>query len=354
VKNKFVIRELKADSDYAGLAVLLSKYFPLYSASRMNWFYIDQKNKPYTCLAFDKKEKRLVGSGSIYKKKFLFNKNQKCIGQAVDFAIDEELRVFGPAVQIQRCLIQEVERGGEVDVLLATPGKHAHGVFRRVGYQSLGNVLQLRKVIKVAPYMVNRFVSNKHVSNILSRMLDRCLLTYQSLMLKVVTRGIWLDHKDRFDEKFDKLWNKCKSNNLIIGDRSSNLLNWRNSRCTGINYKIITFIRHGEDDLVGYIVYTIEESCAKIMDLLVDKANKNLKQIMPLFIKKMREQGLSTISMNMLECNPLLALLEKEDFKINTTDLSVLIYSSQGLTNSETDFLHNPCNWYLLDNDLDL
>jgi hypothetical protein len=72
---------------------------------------------------------------------------------------------------------------------------------------------------------------------------------------------------DLFDERFDILWKKASKQFNMNGERSSKFLNWRYKQSYLHDYKIFCILDDGKE-LVGYIVYSVEDSICFVSDML--------------------------------------------------------------------------------------
>ncbi len=81
-------------------------------------------------------------------------------------------------------------------------------------------------------------------------------LIYKERRIKINKPYIFKEIKE-FNEDFDILWEKIKTNNPIMTKRDSKFLNWRIKNHPKNHYK--TFGAYLEDELVGYMIVKVEE-----------------------------------------------------------------------------------------------
>jgi len=194
------IQEHKED-----IVKLRERNLSLYFKNRFEWLYY--KN-PYgttkTWLAAESDKNRVIACGSVYPRKLFMDKDELRLGIAIDFAVDKEFRVFGPALKIQRHIIKHLNNSN-LDVIFALPDKAAKGVFRRAGYLEISKASTFIKILR-SSNKIHKFLRISFLTNIISSLLDYFLMAYDLLEFRFLNvQPMHIEQSNYFDERVDKL-----------------------------------------------------------------------------------------------------------------------------------------------------
>src|SRR5262249_42112543 len=108
---------------------------PGYHARKYDWNYRANSLGPGRCwllLAGN----TVVGTAGLSRRRFRLNGGPIDVGLASDFAVDREHRCFQPALMLQKAVLSSLTH--DTNLIYGLPNQSAIGVFRRLGYQSLG------------------------------------------------------------------------------------------------------------------------------------------------------------------------------------------------------------------------
>lgn len=156
---------------------------------------------------------------------------------------------------------------------------------------------------------------------------------------------------ERFDDRFDNLWDVARNNYSIIGYRDKKQLNWRYVDKPDSNYSIVSYVHAG--NLIGYLVFKQYNEELQIVDILT--ANTDANDGLTLVLEVVRlaiEMKLKSVSMWLNLNTPLHRELEKYGF-IN--DAPVTYFGARLLTESiQESHVFNMRNWYITMGDSDV
>lgn len=321
---------------------------------RFNWFYEQNPAGPAkTWLTFENNNKQdIIGCGSLYPRLIKINGKDIRIGIAADFAINKNHRVFGPALKIQRVISGSSNTAG-FKFVFAFPNNASKGVFSRVGYRVVGQVTNWNKLLNVEQKISN-YIKIKVFTSLLGFLINQViwLLDFRHQFFKPLT--MVTETLDACDERFDTLWSRAQSNFNIIGERSSAYLNWRYIKWKGDQYKLFCLFNKEKSDLMGYLVYNVQDKIALVRDIFTIDFNKTPDYLLVEFFKQMRKDRLSSISITYLGSQVFKDKLKKFNFFERETKRSCMIFLNKGCDENLKRKVLEENNWFLLDGEMDL
>ena len=157
------------------------------------------------------------------------------------------------------------------------------------------------------------------------------------------------------DERFDKLWDRAKSQYRIVGERSSSYLNWRYTSFKTRHYSYYCLTEKPEAELVGYIVFSVEAKNISIADLFVaDPDGKAWEHLLVGFAAQMRKEGAQSLVISYFGTAAFEQRLQRLGFFRRTRLCTLLVYSDPDLPKEFTQTVYDRENWFLLDGEMDI
>lgn len=161
MSSSYLIKDFHCQEDeaiYQDLINLLIEYEVEKPEVFYRWLYKSSYTRENLVTKLVYHEDQLIGFGSL----LVINLGQLKIGSLVNLYISIEHRVLGPALMLQRALIEAGHKGHRCDFLVAKPNKKALIVFKRLGYRDTGKMK--RYVILVNP--LSRLTKNAFLLNL--------------------------------------------------------------------------------------------------------------------------------------------------------------------------------------------
>jgi hypothetical protein len=154
-----------------------------------------------------------------------------------------------------------------------------------------------------------------------------------------------------FDNRFEKFWKKVSEQFNIIGERTTDFLNWRYKQSPSNDYKIFC-IFDDKDDIIGYIVfYFIKGNILHIVDMLYIKSEEIIDLLLSEFMVYARSIKMGAIVIRYLGDNLLEKKFKKFNFlKIRKDETNLVIFETNSTSNS---YLLNKENWHFFIGDTD-
>ncbi|MBI5586778.1 MAG: GNAT family N-acetyltransferase [Deltaproteobacteria bacterium] len=346
--SKYIIEKADPGRDKKELLPLLQRNLEGISEERFTWNYL---KAPVVCLtARDGSSGELVGTCAIFLRDIYVGGKQCRAGIAGDFAVDKKHRTFGPALMIQKALLASL--GAErVDFTYSIPNPLSEPLLVRLGYKEIGKYHRYVKLLK-AEYRENRNILPSPLKGIASGLTDFTLKTLSKEFRYRRPESVTVETPVSFDGRFDALSAAAGKKLGIVGARDSKFLHWRYKESSYRDYRVFA-VTAEKGSLTGYIVYYIDENVAYIADMLCDRDIKNaVKTLLSEFCIQMRKDSVGSVSIRYLGASSVEAQIKGMNFfedKRNETRVYVFCPPSQ----TESGFILNSENWYILEGDND-
>jgi hypothetical protein len=280
---------------------------------RFEWIYRENPDGPATTWVARPTggADSMVGCASLYPRLFWFRNEEIPVGTGCDFAVAKDHRVFGPALSLQRSLVNNSLNDG-FRFLLVRPDRPSIGLFRRVGYRRYREVERWVKVLRPERYAED--INNSQLVVALSRVAAKGLEALDQafrapLLLDLLrTRTEIIDHPD---ERFDALWAEASSQYTLTEVRSSTYLRWRYDTIPIQRNQFFCLTSRSRDRLLGFVVFSVEDNIVNIEDLFARDTGRSMDCLLVEFIHAMHQEGMSAISVVFLDSRALKTKLKR-------------------------------------------
>jgi len=337
-KNKEIIKNL------------LKKNVKDASTKRYEWNYEKSEYGNAQCwLVKSNNSESFIGSAALFPRRIYLDSEPIYVAIAGDFAINKEHRAFGPALRLQKEIQKSIKKN-KFKFIYGTPNKLSRKLFFRIGYQEIGKYKRYVKILKTE-YVPKEYLPKSLRFKIPSKIIDLIIkiISYENRYKK--KSEYYIENLKYFDKRFDSFWKKVLNQYNIIGERTSNFLNWRYIKSPSQNYKIFC-ISNKKKEISGYIVYYFNDNICHIVDILYEKSEDILKTLLAEFIINVKTKNIGSIVVRYLGDSFLEDKLKKFNFFENKKeDANVMIYGD--FLSSKSDLL-NGNNWHFLTGDSDV
>jgi len=227
-------------------------------AGKTMWFF-----------AIDKKSNDLAGTISLMPKELILDGRTIRVGILGDLMVGKRYRVFGPALSLIKAAITNIKSLG-LEFIYTIPNNESKKVLERIGFLDIDSLYYLVRPLRLQNYF------EKYANPFFAKMIT----PFVELGIRVFSRELFTSTKGFFEEfskaneLFDLLWEKIKTKQIgIIGEHSSEYINWRYFQNPLYKFKALTYKEHKEGLLLGYVFYTIYDSKLEIFN--ITSVNKN-------------------------------------------------------------------------------
>lgn len=324
---------------------------PKLSKDCFDWVY---KNSPYgpakTVLAQCVATGEYVGCAGIYPKILNVGGKQIKAGVLINFAVDQKHRVFGPAMLIQKEILNAY-LSKDFDLILGYPNKSSEGVFRRLGYSFIGEGDYWSKVLEWRS-KIRSVIKVKIAVDVLGTGLNFfCRLFEIFNKIKIGSRDT-VRILSELPQNFDSLRAISQKNHYVIGITNTEYLRWRYQGAKNASFKFFS-LYNKEKELCAYIVYIQEAGTVTIFDLFAVDFEKS-KYILALFVDRMRQFKNKSITMVYVGDGSIKRVLKQLGFLRRKDKRSLLVSCGNVFTEQEKANLLLLRNWHMSDGELDL
>jgi len=325
--------------------------------ARFRWLY-DQNpaGAASTWLGVHGPTDEVIGCGSFAPRRMWVDGQLLDAGILADFAVAKNHRTAGAAIAIQRAVSKGAGPAG-LAFLLCYPNDAALPIFKRVRYKPVGEAGTWVKPLH-AEYKLREHLPSPRLAKLAAYPVDaglwaRDLPTFARSPRPYRTRLV-----DRADQSFDQLSDRARPG-FITGERSSAYLNWRYADFTSATYRFFCLhrptmrLRAEHGDLLGYVVYEIQDNRVFVADLFCDY-ERDTSLLLHAFAARMRRAGHYSISLSYFGSRFLADELEAQHFIPRPDKRHLLVLFDKQTPEPLARALTDPERWLMADGELDL
>lgn len=324
---------------------------------RLRWFYEENpEGAPETSLVLENGTQEIVGCGSFYPRAMVVDEKMWRVGILSDFAVTPAHRLAGPAVILQRSLINSHRLAG-VDFLITYPNRNAESIFKRVGYKVIGGTTTWVKVLR-SRREVSKRVKSSLMRNLVAGAIDTGLAFLDVVRhLKAnrnETRKLVARSADAPDQRFEELAESTERQHRIEGVRSVAYLDWRYRRFHSNTYRFFYLEEAVTRRIAGYLVYTTKDGDVTIADLLTEGRGPIVERLLIEFAAFQRRAGSSSIRATYIGADEFGERLKALGFIQRPNQRSLLAYFGADTPAELKETVLEKKNWLMFDPELDI
>lgn len=291
---------------------------------RFEWMQDNPAGPAIWFFAFEENKNELVGTISIMPREMVLNGKIIKVGIVGDFMVSNHYRVFGPALSLQKIVLESMSKYG-LDYVYTVPNQASLKMNQRAGYVNSVKLVHLVKPVHSSHYLQKYL--NEKMSAYIGYILD--------FVLKIFSKESWLFSTDHFDEikivngSFDTLWDETqKLETGLIGNHSAEFIDWRYLKNPKLGFRIIALRNKAEGVLLGYVVFSIIDGRVDIYDLIsLKKSYKN--KLLRKVIHVARRQKCQAIYIRLVEDSLDICNVRKFMFFNARNDISVFVFGEE-------------------------
>lgn len=343
----YTVTEPHPTRDRNAILDLWRANLPMATGDRYAWLYETGPGKNW--LAADDSG-AAIGSTGLMLRNFCLSGRQVRVGQAIDLNVVPEHRSVGPALKLQRSLIDSTRTDG-IPLVYAVPSKNADPIMRRIGYKVVGKIGRWVKPLRSEYKLREKLPLGPFVR-------PASFIVDQALRLKSAERGyrraaaIEVEIAPRFDERFDRLWSRAAPQFQIAGERTSDYLNWRYGSCPDVKYRTFC-LTDGNRELKGYVVYCEDsEGFAAISDFLFS-SEQSFEILLAEFLQHLRIERKKAASLFYFGTSRVTATLRRFGFCERHTERQLYVFVDRHCDPAELPRLMDRESWFFTKADSD-
>ena len=296
-------------------------YLPGTPPGRYEWMLENPAGPAIWFFAFEESKNELVGTISIMPRDMLLHGKSIKAGIVGDFMVSTDYRVFGPALTLQKVVLEAMSDHG-FNYVYTVPNQASLKMNQRAGYVNAVKLVHYVKPVRISQYL-KKFLNDK-LSIFIGAVLDFCLRMFSKE--SYVFFGGYFDERKSADASFDVIWDEVKKLQAdLIGDHSAEYINWKYFNNPVSEFRLITLRSKKDEALLGYIIFSVVDGKLEIYDILALKQsykNKLLKRV----IQVARREKCQAVYIRMLENSSDLKNVRGFLFFDAKNDISVLAF----------------------------
>jgi hypothetical protein len=319
-----VIREGDLEADAEAIATALKLYLtPLADHARFDWLY---KRNPHgqvrVWLAFEGNS-QLVGTAAAFPRRAYMAQEQKEAWVFGDFCVSDRYRSLGPAIALQRQLLQAAS-ANRVFVSYDFPSPAMAAVYKRLKIEPASRMIRLAKMLRM---------DRKAPKWLRDGMLGGVLTSAGNAFLRVTSCRGSIDPtietslvKGKCGSEFDALAdNETKKFGFCV-QRSSDYLNWRYLENPYKAHEIMTATREG--NLLAYVIFSQSGQDGELVDLFGVDDDSVIGRLINEVVELFRCRDAITVSAELIAAHPWRRVFKKFGF-YPREDKPFVLYTSK-------------------------
>ncbi|MBC7817533.1 MAG: GNAT family N-acetyltransferase [Planctomycetaceae bacterium] len=299
------------------LLALWNRNLPDASRDRFEWLY--GTGRADGLLLGDR---QIIGGAGLMRRRFAIAGQVIEGGAAIDLNVDAEQRSVGPAMTLARAVMKLADENG-VSCLYGFPIPRAAGVLKRCGYRQLGEMSNWTMLLR-SEAKLRGVLRSSLAAKLAAPLVDIGLRWKSSESTWRLPQQVMVETPVTFDERFNRLWRTAAQRFGVLGERSSDYLKWRFTKCPELKYECFALTGRGSGELLGYVVWYRSEESICIADLLaVDDSATEL--LLAEFTRQARRQRADAIRLSCFAAPQFYAQLEAVGFSRRKDSYPVLV-----------------------------
>jgi hypothetical protein len=301
---------------------------------------------------------RVVGMAALFPVELWIEGEAVLGGIPGDLAVDRAHRGLGPALALQRALLEALPPNG-LHFAYGTPNRFSDPVTERAGYAEVGQLTRFVKVLKagvLARAAVRRSALARLVFTLAPYTVDPVLSVLSRERLHRRPAHIRVEHPERFDERFLGVFDEISRQHRITPQRTPELLNWKYEKGgegeRAGTYSILA-LTEGGTKVLGYMVYETRDRVRSVHDIGFMPSRFAVDMLLSEFILEARRQEIEAISLLYLGPDSLLTRRLRWFGFVRRTERARLRVFVPDAASLAVD-LRDKDNWFFLGGDTDI
>lgn len=319
---------------------------------RIRWLYERNPEGPPTTVVIDDGGRDgVVGCASLVPRRVRLGGREARVGIACDLAVERRHRSAGPALMLQRALLEAAKRE-RYDFIWGYPNKNALPIIKRMGYVLVGESTSWVRPLRTEPFLQR--VAPAPAASLGGPLLDAALDLAEGAASLALAFGYEGARLRPADERFDRLWERGRGAYDITGVRDAAFLRWRYDEFPVARHHTFSLTSRRSGDLAGFVIYrSLGAGRAHVADLFCGQPARQLEALLLCLVRALRSEGYASVALDLIADERLSARLRRLGFLRRPQARSFVIHPL-GLKGAELEAVADPRRWYIIDGDLDV
>jgi len=325
------------------IAFLHDNLTPESNDARFNWLYLDSPNGRARAWMAISESGRTIGMAAAFPRSFWASGKVEQVWVLGDFSIHPDYRSLGPALQLQRAILESLSNTSYAVYDFPSPTMMA--IYRRLGAPLPGKHVRHVKLIRSDEH-VQKWIRRPFLASCISSILN--VLLYALQFSRYFAGGVEFSlHEGPFGKEFEMTNGFVASGHRLQGYRSADHLNWRYLRHPFKKYLVV--VARKQMQLIGYGILEINQHGATFAELYTKEMPNIVAGIVLYAASVLRKTRISSISMPLLENCHLVPLLRSAGFYPRES-VPVIAHATSAAKCTSDDMFHIK-NWFLVHGD---
>jgi GNAT superfamily N-acetyltransferase len=339
----YTVRAADLVADRPHILRVWEESLPSATADHYTWVYERNPFGPVSTWVLEADDD-VVGTATVMPRTLIGMGRRWRAGVTVDFAVAAGHRTVGPALMLQKALLQACRDEG-FDVIYGFPVQAASRVQSRAGFTALGRAAELRKTLRSADALTHRFGAMARVA---APFVDAALRIADVLQRPSPRAPYRFAELSTFDARFDDFWDRLRHTMPLTSDRTSAYLNWRYAQCPHDAYHTLVMESSTGDRIHGFAVWSVRHGEFLIADVIAEDA----AALMSALVDRARSLGATAMSSRSFGAALLTDVQRHCGFKLGESGRDAVMFVPAGGECAQR--LADRGNWYLLRGDTDV
>jgi predicted N-acetyltransferase YhbS len=318
---------------------------------RIRWLYDQNPEGPPTTVVIEDDRDGVVGCASVMPRRVRVAGREARAGMLCDLAVARRHRVGGPALMLQRALI-EAARRARYDFVWGYPNKNSLPICKRVGYTAVAESSSWVRPLRTAPFL--RHYARPAAARAGGALLDASLALVEGGAALALAAGREGAHEARFDGRFDALWERGAPAYGVTGARDAAFLRWRYEAFPSARHYTFGLTSRRSGALTGFVTYRgLGGGRAGVVDLFCDDPARELDALLLRYLGAMRAAGYGSIVLDLIADERFYARLRRLGF-VRRPATRPLLVQPLSLEGEALEAVVDARRWYMIDGDLDV
>jgi hypothetical protein len=316
------VRPADLECDRPVIIETLRRYLtPMSNERRFDWLY---KRNPHgeasAWIAEDGATRSVVGVAAAFPRRLLVKGEARPTWVLGDFCISAHYRSLGPAVQLQRAVLDAVQRAATLAGYYDFPSRQMAAVYKRIGVSNEGALIRMARALR-ADRTLTAWAGSR---------LARIVSPVANLALALGVHAAGANgslsverYAGRFGTEFDDLMREVGGAYEACIERSADYLNWRYAEHPSERYEYLVARKSGR--ICGYAVFSCSAEDAILVDLFSLKLESIPDELLGRLAKDLWERGIVTISAPAVEGHPWMGALTRAGFRAREASPFVVV-----------------------------
>jgi Acetyltransferase (GNAT) domain len=287
-----LVRSAGVHEERAALIAFLSAYLsPDANEARYDWLYCkNPAGAGRTWVAYAAETGIIIGVAAAFPRRIQSGDKEMRGYVLGDFCIHPDYRSLGPALTLQKCVLEDLTREG-AGFVFDFPSTSMLAIYKRLRIEPRESTIRFAKPLR-AERQIRKRISNGIIERTLS------VAANAALRLRDVgfgRSGSWTITEETAPcgEEFTQAFRQWRPRMGTCADRTAEHLNWRFLQHPQRRYQLLTARKEGR--LCGYLIYYWAGEDGTVVDLLAEEDHV-CKALLFETIAILRSCGASTLS----------------------------------------------------------